>query len=167
MVVFTDMHVGYLCYFLKPRLLSHFKNKTIKIISFFVALISLLLTYFLLDILCIYISNIPPFLVKSPIPSPLVLLLWECSPNHPPTPASLFCHSCTLGHRAFPGPQALLPLMPNEAILCYICRWSRGSFHVYSLVGGLVPGSSGASGWLILLFFLWGCKPLKLLQSFL
>ena len=27
--------------------------------------------------------------------------------------------------------------------------------HVYSLVGGLVPGSSGGTGWLILLFFLW------------
>ena len=46
---------------------------------------------------------------------------------------------------------------------CYICIWS----HVYSLVGGLVPGSSGESGWLILLFLLWGCKPLQLLQSFL
>jgi hypothetical protein len=34
---------------------------------------------------------------------------------------------------------------------------------VYSLVGSLVPGSSGGSGWLILLFFLWGCKLLQLL----
>ena len=56
-----------------------------------------------------------------------------------------------------------LPLMPDKAILCYICGWSHGSLHVYSLVGGLVPGSSG---WLILLFFLWGFKPLQLLQSF-
>jgi hypothetical protein len=37
----------------------------------------------------------------------------------------------------------LLPLMSNKAILCYICRWSDESNHVYSLVGGLVPGSSG------------------------
>jgi len=51
--------------------------------------------------------------------------------------------------------------MPNKAILCYICSWSHGSVHVYSLGGGLVPGSSG---WLVL--FLWGCKPLQLLQSF-
>jgi hypothetical protein len=58
-------------------------------------------------------------------------------------------------------------LMTDKAILCYICSWSHGSLHVYSLVGGLVPGSSWGSGWLILLFFLWGCKPLKLLQSFL
>jgi hypothetical protein len=33
------------------------------------------------------------------------------------------------------------------------------------VVGGLVPGSSGDVHWLILLFFLWGCKPLLLLQS--
>ena len=43
----------------------------------------------------------------------------------------------------------LLPLMPNKAILCYIWGWRHGSLHVYSLVGGLVPGSSGGSGWLI------------------
>ena len=55
----------------------------------------------------------------------------------------------------------LLPLMTNKAILCYICSWSHGW-----LVGGLVPGSSGGSDWLILLFLLWGCKPLQLLQSF-
>ena len=36
--------------------------------------------------------------------------------------------------------------------------WSHGFLHVYSLIGGLVPGSSRVSGWLILLFFLWGCK---------
>jgi hypothetical protein len=57
-------------------------------------------------------------------------------------------------------------LMPDKGILCYICRWSHGSLHVYFLVDGLVPGRSGGSGWLILLFLLWGCKPLQLLQSF-
>jgi hypothetical protein len=59
------------------------------------------------------------------------------------------------------GPLLLL-LIPDNAILCYICGWSHGSLHVYSLVGGLVPGSSGGSVWLILLFFLWGCQPLQL-----
>jgi hypothetical protein len=49
---------------------------------------------------------------------------------------------------------ALLPLMPNKTILCYVCGWSHGSLHVYSLVGGLVPESSGRSGWLMLFFFL-------------
>ena len=34
-------------------------------------------------------------------------------------------------------------LMPDNAILCYICGWSHGSLHVYSLEGGLVPESSG------------------------
>ena len=33
--------------------------------------------------------------------------------------------------------------MSNEVILCYKCYWSHGSLHVYTLVGGLVPGSYG------------------------
>ena len=33
--------------------------------------------------------------------------------------------------------------MPDKAILCYIYGWSHGSLHVYFLVSGLVPGSSG------------------------
>ena len=57
---------------------------------------------------------------------------------HPSTPASL-------GHRAFTGPRAS---PPTKAILCYICSWSHGFLPVYSLVGDLVPGSSGALvGW--------------------
>ena len=60
----------------------------------------------------------------------------------------------------------LLPLMTNKAILCYICSWSHESHHVYSLAGGLVQGSSRISVWLVL-FLLWGCKCLQLLQSFL
>jgi hypothetical protein len=35
-----------------------------------------------------------------------------------------------------------LPLMPNKAVLYYICTWS----HVYALIGGLVPGSSRGTG---------------------
>jgi len=38
--------------------------------------------------------------------------------------------------------------MPDKAILCYICSWSHGLLHVHSLVGGLVPGSSGGI-WLV------------------
>ena len=30
--------------------------------------------------------------------------------------------------------------MSDKAMLCYICGWSHGSLHVYSLDGGLVPG---------------------------
>ena len=43
---------------------------------------------------------------KLPIPSPLPLLLWGCSPTHPPTPTSLPWHSPTLGHGVFTGPRA-------------------------------------------------------------
>jgi hypothetical protein len=65
----------------------------------------------------------------------------------------------------YQGP--LLLLMPKKAILCYMWDWSHGSLHVYTLVGVLVLGIFGGSGWLILFFFLWDCKHLKLLQSFL
>ena len=37
-----------------------------------------------------------------------------------------------------------LPLVPDKAILCYFC--SHGPIHVYSVVGGLIPESSG-QGW--------------------
>jgi hypothetical protein len=61
-------------------------------------------------------------------------------------------HSC-LPALAFPywgiaSPQTqgwLLPLMSNKATLCHICSRNQGSLHVYSLVGGPVPGSSGGS----------------------
>jgi hypothetical protein len=36
-----------------------------------------------------------------------------------------------------------LQLMSGKAILYYICVWSHGPLNVYSLVGGLVSGSSG------------------------
>ena len=37
---------------------------------------------------------------------------------------------------------------------------------MYSLVGGLVPRSCGSTGWFILSFLLWGCKPFQLLGTF-
>jgi hypothetical protein len=46
-------------------------------------------------------------------------------------------------------------------IFCYICSWRNKSHLVLSLVGGLVPGSSGGTGLLILLILIWGCKPLS------
>ena len=118
--------------------------------------------------LCIYISNVipfPGFISENPHPIPDSSASMRAFP-YPPTPTSLPWHSPTLGHRTFTGPRALLPLMPDKAILCYICRWSHESLHVYSLVGGLVRESSGVCGWLIL-FFLRGCKALHFLQSFL
>jgi hypothetical protein len=107
---------------------------------------------------------------KTPTAPPLSCF-YEGSPppTYPPThPLLLHCPSIPLHWGIKPsqdqGPP--LQLMPDKAILCYVCNCSHGSLHVYSLVGGLVPGSSGGSGWLILLFFLWGCKPLQLLQPF-
>jgi hypothetical protein len=43
--------------------------------------------------------------------------------------------------------------MSKDAILWYICSWSHGFLHVYSLVGGLVPESPADTGWFILLFW--------------
>ena len=116
----------------------------------------ILSSIFLLDILFIYISNVIPL---PGFPSKNFL-------SNPPPSASMrvFLHPLLLPVLAFPSvwgiehsqDQApLLPLKPDTAILCYICGWSHGSLHVYSLIGGLVPGSSGVSGWLTLLFLLW------------
>jgi hypothetical protein len=52
--------------------------------------------------------------------------------------------------------------MNEKEVLYYICSW----IHVYSFDDGLVPGSSGESGWLILLFFLWDCKPFNSFNPF-
>ena len=89
-----------------------------------------------------------------------------CSPSHPLPPPSpgIPLH---WGIKPSQDQGSLFSLVSDKAILCYKCSWSHGSFNVYSLVGGLVPRSSGGSGWLILFFFLLGCKPLQLLQSFL
>jgi hypothetical protein len=109
------------------------------------------------------LSSFPISSPQSPIPSSLPLLLWECSHTHLLPP---YCPGITLhwGIKPSQDQGSLLPLMPDKAILCYICNWSHGSLHVYSLVRDLLPGSSGGFGWLILLFIL--CKPLQLFQSF-
>jgi hypothetical protein len=85
-------------------------------------------------------------------------------PTHSLLPTLAFPIDWVIESSQDQGPPLLL--MPNKAILCYICSWSHKSLHVYSLVGDLVPGSSGESGWWILLFFLWACKLLQLLSPF-
>ena len=102
----------------------------------------------------------------SPLKIPYPISPSPCSPTQP---LQLPCPGILL-HRGIEPSQnqgPLIPLMTNKAILCYICGWSHGFLHVYSLVGGLVPGSSGGTSWFILLFLLGGCKLLQLLRSFL
>jgi hypothetical protein len=82
---------------------------------------------FLLDIFFIYISNVIPF----PLPAP---------PAHQPIQSHFVP---TLGHRAFIGQTATPPIDVRLGIQCCICNWSHKSYHVYSLVVFLVPGSSG------------------------
>jgi hypothetical protein len=92
-------------------------------------------------------------------------------PPHPPNNSPLLLPSLGIllqwGIKPSQDQGPLLSLMSDKAILCYICSWNHGSLHVFSSVGGLVPGSSGGTGWFILLFLLWGCKPLQLLGYFL
>jgi hypothetical protein len=81
-----------------------------------------------------------PFLVspqKTPYPFPP-------SPCLPTYPLLHPCPSIPLhwGIKPSQDQRPLLPLMSNKANFCYICIWSHVSLHLYSLVGGLVPGSS-------------------------
>ena len=109
------------------------KTHGIKFFDFF-------FSFFFIGYLCIYISNVIPF---PRFPSGTHL-------SHPPSPCFF--------EGALPATQPLTPhcpgiplnwgielplLVPDNAILCYICSWSHGSLHMYSLVGGLVPESSG------------------------
>jgi hypothetical protein len=92
-----------------------------------------------------------PFLVsplKSPHPIPFSFTSKRVLPHHHP-PTHLPPHTSSIplwwSNRSLQDQGPPLPLMPNKAILCYICSWSHGSLHVYSLVGGLVPGCSDGS----------------------
>ena len=119
-------------------------------------------SFLLLAILFIYISNVNPLpgfkCIPFPrFPSPLPLLLWGCSPTHPPTPTSLPWYSPTLRHQAFTGPRASPPTYVQKGhplLHMQLELWVPPC-----VVGGLIPGrSGGVSVWLILLFFLWGYK---------
>ena len=45
--------------------------------------------------------------------------------------------------------------------LCYICDWNHGSLHVYSLVDGLVLGSSGGVWFVDIVFLSMGLQTLS------
>jgi hypothetical protein len=106
------------------------------------------------------------FLQNPPIPSSLPLFLWGCSPTRPLTPASPSGIFLRWGMEPSQDQGPLLTLMSDKDILCYMYGSSHGALHVYCLVDGLVPGSSGASGWLISLFLLWVANPFSSLSPF-
>jgi hypothetical protein len=99
------------------------------------------LLFFIRYFLYLHFKFNPFRLFPSEPPPPPFL---PCSPTHPfPLP----CPGIPL-HRAIEPSQdqgPLLSLMSDKVILCYICSWSLGSLHMYSLVGDLVPVSSGVS----------------------
>jgi hypothetical protein len=147
--------------FLSILLFTYHLLYTKKIFQFFIG-------YFIyLDFKCY--PPLPSFpSTNSPSHPPHPQTLWGCSSTHPPTHPLLPQRPSIALHCVIELPQCQgnpLPLMPDKAILCYISSWSHGSPHVYSLVGGLVPWSFWEYGWLTLLFFLWVCKHLQLLQS--
>jgi hypothetical protein len=86
---------------------------------------------------------------------------------HPSTPAFLPSNYPPLGYWVFTGPKASPPIdaWPGHPLLhmwlepwvppCLLFGWWFSPWELWGPV------------WLILLFFLWGCKPLQLLQSFL
>ena len=92
---------------------------------------------------------ISPFPVTPPQPSHPILPLLYLNEGAPPSIYLLppHCPSIPLHWGIKPpkdqGPPH--PLMPDKAIHCYMCSWSHGSLHVYSLVGDLVSGNSGWS----------------------
>jgi hypothetical protein len=125
------------------------------IFSFMYIYFSLFIIYFIYLLFKYYPpTQFPLHKPPSPFPSPC---LYEGFP--PPA------HPLLPQHPNIPLPWVIespqdqgppLPLMSDMVILCYISSWSHGS---PTLVGGLVTGSTGESGWLILLFFLWGFNP--------
>ena len=106
--------------------------------------------FFLLVVLFIYISNVIyfPWFYST---NPLSHHTWPCfyevfsQPIYP----QLAHHSSILLCWVIKSSQDQkppLPFMPDKLILWYLFNWSHESLHVYTLFGGLVPGSSEDSG---------------------
>ena len=97
---------------------------------------------------------LPNPLIPSPSPLPL-------RGGTPPTHTLQHQPSTIPLHWDIKPPQnqrSPLPLIPDKAVLCYICTWSHGPIPYTFFFDGLVPGRAWGSGYLILLLFLWGCK---------
>ena len=101
-----------------------------------------------MDVCFISISNVFPFPglpFGNPLSFPPSLCLYEgAPPSTYPLPSSHPGIPLPWGIKA---PGSLFTLMSDKAILCHICGWSPGSFHVYSLVGGLFPRRTGGGVW--------------------
>ena len=130
--------------------------------------------FLLLDIFFIYISNVilfPGFpsgnlLSHAPFPASMRLF-----PHLPTTPASQPWNSSRLGHQTFTEPRVSPPIdaLQGYTLLnmqlepwvapCVFFGWWFSPWEIW--------GWGAWSGWLTLLFFLWGCKHFQLLRSFL
>ena len=113
---------------------------------------------FLLDICFIYISNIILFPHFPYLKTPYTI---SQTPAHLPThPTLLSWHGIPLqrGSKPSQDQRTLLSVIFEKSILCYICSWSHGSLHMYSLVGGLVPWRSGVTRCFLLLFQFMGLQ---------
>jgi hypothetical protein len=127
---------------------------------FFLFLFYWILSLFTVHVLTPFLGSLLP---RNTLPHPPFPCFYEGVP--PPTHSYLpALRSLTLGHllRLHRTKDTPPPCMTRPSSATYAAgAMCSPFFH------GLVPGSSGGSGWLILLFFLWGYKPLQLLQSFL
>jgi hypothetical protein len=133
-------------------LLSHLSD-SLKSVGFFCFFFFVFVFDFILffkDIFFIYISNIIPF-PDFPSKNPLSHTPSPCRPTHPLRLPGLGI-PLHWGIKPSQDQGPLLPLLSNKAILCYICSWSHEFLHLYSLVGGLVLGSSESTGCFILFF---------------
>ena len=137
-----------------------------------VSLLALVIILLFLKLFYLFTSQIfPPYwspLCKTPPP--------QYSSHHPfasmkvlPTTHSFLPHPSSIPHfwiNKHPQDQvAPLPLIPDIAVLCYICSRNYWSTPIYSLVDCLVLGSSDGSILLILFIFLLDYNPLQLFQS--
>jgi hypothetical protein len=112
-----------------------------------------------------FLYSLPPWKLLSHPPPFTSMSVFPYPPTHTCLHALEFLYTvASIKHSQDQG--SLFPLMFDKTIVCYMCSCSHGSFHVYFLVGGLVPGNSGDSGWFIMLFSLLVCKYIQLPSPF-
>ena len=87
---------------------------------------------------------------KTPIPSPSPCFSEGIPPPTIPLPPPYLSIPLYWDIKPPQDQGSPLPLMPDNAILCYICSWNHESLQVYSLVGS--PGGWGV--WLVDIVFL-------------